>query len=136
MVAINSRACILESDEGSRRALGGLLKCHGYQTTEESDSDRAIRFIAEEVPGVIVISGDIIAEDSDLLHIIRRLTDGIVIIVGNGSDYSATSSLLQGADMYFSRPVAHRILVARLRRLRRRLIAAACDAQGLRQSTL
>ena len=55
-----------------------------------------------------------------LLPVLRRLTESPIITLGAGGEMAIVQALLAGADVYLTRPVNIRELMARIRALLRR----------------
>jgi DNA-binding response OmpR family regulator len=65
----------------------------------------------EEMPGV---------GGKELLEALRGVTEGPIVVVGNGGETAMVGALLQGADAYLEKPVRVQELVARAGALLRR----------------
>jgi DNA-binding response OmpR family regulator len=88
---------------------------------EEFDSGDGARRALEQNPQVIMVSEDMPTVDGvGLVETLREVTTSPILVVGEGNHTSQAQALLDGADMYLSRPVNPREMLARVRALLRR----------------
>ena len=81
--------------------------------------------LIDDAPRIVIVSEEMSPIDEvELLPVLRRLTDSPIITVGSGGEMAMVQALLQGADVYLTRPVNIRELMARIRALLRRYGAA------------
>ena len=112
---------ILETDNHISRLLTELLEDAGFRVREEMDSDLAVVQVMRQNPAVILMSEDMPPLGTvEILPLVRRLTRVPIIVLGEGGDTPVVSALLEGADMYMSKPLNYRELLSRVRSLTRR----------------
>lgn len=112
---------MLEPDQHLRKMLAELLMTQGYEVVQLTDSSAIISRVIETGPDVVILAEDALSEEgSDRIHMLRRLMDGIIVVLGRGVEGEVVSALLEGADIYISKPVNFRELLARVRAFRRR----------------
>ncbi len=117
-------ALVIDSDEG-RRSVVLALQDAGFRVIEAEKSSDGLRITLEESPRIVIVSEDMPPiGDVELLPVLRRLTESPIIAVGSGGEMAMVQALLQGADVYLTRPVSIRELLARIRALLRRYGAA------------
>jgi DNA-binding response OmpR family regulator len=113
-----SYVLILETDHAMRRSVVELFRLEDYEVIEEADSSNAVTLVMGRVPGLILMSEDMPElEGIEPLPLLRRLTVAPIIVVGAGGEAAVVNALLQGADVYLSRPINHQELLIRVRAL-------------------
>ena len=123
---------IIETHEESRGATADLLAHDGFEVISEADSGVGVSRLIQRSPGLVIMSESMPPLDTvELLPLIRRLTDAPIIVIGEGGETAVVRCLLQGADVYLSKPVNCRELHIRARSLFR---DAAAETSG-RSST-
>ena len=111
---------VIDSDEG-RRSLVTALQGAGFRVMEEVESGNAMRRVAKEHPGAIIMDEDMPPiEGIELLPFLRSFTDSLIVVKGSGGGPVAAQALLQGADVYLVRSVSVREVLARVHALSRR----------------
>jgi len=73
--------------------------------------------------GIIMLDDSESVEGVDLLPVVRRISDAIIIVVGTGDANRMAQALFEGADAYVQHPVDRAQLRSRLRALLRRRTA-------------
>lgn len=74
----------------------------------------------QRTPGLVIMSESMPPLDTiELLPLARRLTSSPIIVIGDGGETAVVKCLLQGADVYLSKPVNCRELHIRARSLYR-----------------
>ena len=112
---------MLEPDRQLRQLLGELFMIQGYDVTEQADSTSLITSVINLGPELVVLAEDAFdLEGAKRVRMLRRLTDGIIVIMGEGEERKVIAALLEGADIYIKKPINFRELLARVRGARRR----------------
>ena len=116
MADSTSLVLILETDTELSNALAELFEVVGFEVREEADSYRGVVRIMERDPEVILIAEEIPPLGGvEVLPLLRPSTGAPMIVIGEGGDTAVVNALLQGADMYMSRPLNQRELLTRVR---------------------
>ena len=111
---------IIETHEESRGATADLLAHDGFEVISEADSGDGVSRLIQRSPGLVIMSESMPPLDTvELLPLIRRLTGAPIIVIGEGGETAVVRCLLQGADVYLSKPVNCRELHIRARSLYR-----------------
>jgi DNA-binding response OmpR family regulator len=97
------------------------LRDAGYWVEEEAESSAGLRRVMED-PGCLVIMSEEMPRvgGTELLAVLREVTTGPIVVVGNGGETGMVGALLQGADANLEQPVSVQELAARVRALVRR----------------
>ncbi|HLF04870.1 MAG TPA: response regulator transcription factor [Dehalococcoidia bacterium] len=123
---------LLIDDGESLLRTAAALREHGFTILEEFDSGNGARRALEQAPQVIMVAEDMPPVDGvGLLEMLREVTASPIVVVGKGEHTSRAQALLDGADMYLSRPVSPREMLARVRALLRRTGDAGTMTAGL-----
>ena len=117
-------ALIIDDDE-NRQSIVQALQEAGFQVIEATRSAEGLKRALDDSPRLLIISDSMPPlEEVELLPVLRRLTDAPIITVGSGGEMAMVQALLHGSDVYLTRPVNLRELMARIRALLRRYGAA------------
>jgi two-component system KDP operon response regulator KdpE len=112
---------LIINDGDSLLRAGAELRDHGFAVLEENDSGHSARRVLEQTPQVIMVGEDMPPVGGvSLVEVLREVTSSPIVVVGEGGHTSPAQALLNGADMYISRPVGLREMLARVRALLRR----------------
>lgn len=109
--------------EPLQTALTELFNEAGYEAVSLSDPAEGITLAVTHPAHLIILAED--TPDIDgvvVLQSLRRLTSTPIIVVGTGRETSVVKALLDGADIYMSRPINNRELLSRARSLLRRSV--------------
>ena len=110
----------MEPDAHLRQMLVDLFETQGYEVAEEADGKAIISMVIDFDPDVVLLAQEVARPGrSDTITLLRRLMDGIVVVIGDAGEGEVVSALLEGADIYISKPVNYRELRARVRAFRR-----------------
>jgi DNA-binding response OmpR family regulator len=121
MSSSKANVIILETDDQLRQALQQLFTQEGFEVREEVDSGKGVAQVLRRQPSMILMSEDMPpVEDVELLPLLRRLTRAPIIVIGEGGEAAVVNALLQGADLYMTKPLNYRELLSRIRALLRR----------------
>ncbi|MCH8061849.1 MAG: response regulator transcription factor [Chloroflexi bacterium] len=111
---------ILGIDHDLRVSVVDLLQVEGFEAVVKGDSSDGVARVMQGSPALLIMSEDMLPLDGvELLPLLRRLTASPIIVVGAGGETAVVKALLQGADMYISRPINYRELLSRVRALLR-----------------
>ena len=111
---------ILGTDQDLRVTVVDLLQIEKFEAVVKGDSSDGVARVMQGNPALIIISEEMPPLDGvELLPLLRRLTASPIIVVGAGGETAVVKALLQGADMYISRPINYRELISRIRALLR-----------------
>lgn len=113
-------ALIIDIDE-SRQNIVLALQEAGFQVTEVLESGEGLKCTLDASPHIIMVGEEMPPINGvELLTVLRLLTHAPIIVMGAGGEMAIVRSLLQGADVYLSRPVNIRECMARISALLRR----------------
>jgi two-component system OmpR family response regulator len=116
------RLLLVEDDERLASLMADALARAGYAVTVCGRGDEGEALIRSQRPDVVLLDGHLPGKDGfDVLRDVRRDFDGrIVMLTARNDDIDQVLGLEGGADDYIAKPVAPRVLLARLKALRRR----------------
>lgn len=123
---------VLEIDATRRAILRQAFEAVGKEVVDASDSGPAILRVMDDAPEVIIVDEEMPPfEGLDLVPLLRRMTEAPIIATGSADQTNLVKTLLEGADMYVTRPYNTRVILARATALvrRARLNAEARDAE-------
>jgi PAS domain S-box-containing protein len=111
---------VVDDDALSRRLLVKTLTEHGFQTAALSSGEEALAWLAQRVPGVVLLDLVMPPPDGyDVLRSIRsdpRLTGlPVVVLTGLDNDDYVTRAFDLGADDFVRKPFRANELIARIR---------------------
>jgi two-component system response regulator RstA len=117
---------IVEDDAELATRIADFLRQQGFEVNIEGRGDRAVGRILAEQPALVVL--DLMLPGKDGLSVCREVRNGysapILMLTARGDEIDEVVGLEVGADDYLAKPVKPRILLARVRALLRRPIAA------------
>ena len=121
---------LVDDDEHLLRALGRLLRQHGFATAAFASAEAFLREQDASQPGCLVL--DVNLPGLDGLALQRRLTERgssrpIVFLTGHGDIPASVQAIKAGAVDFLTKPVAGETLLAAVRE------ALALDAQARRE---
>lgn len=118
---MRSYILILEIDDDIRRSMVELFQSESFDVVEEVDSSGGITRVMQGNPGIVIMAEDMPPLDGvELLPLMRRLTRAPIIVLGLGGEAAVVKALMDGADMYLTKPLNYRELLSRARALFRR----------------
>ena len=113
---------VILPDEEDIGPLIAALAEGGHRVIEAFNSGHVLQLaMRRELDVVILPDGAEPVDGEELLPVIRRLTEAVIVIVGDGDETRTTNALFQGADAYLRSPVDAGQLRSRLRALLRPL---------------
>lgn len=127
-----ARILLVEDDERLAQLVADALTRAGWHVTHCARGDEGEARMRREVFDVVLLDGHLPGKDGfDVLRDVRRDFAGrIVMLTARDDDIDQVLGLEGGADDYIAKPVAPRVLLARLKALMRREAPAALPAQG------
>lgn len=112
---------VIIAREEDRRQMSAGLRDAGYWVEEEGESSGGLRRVTAESHCLVIMSEAMPGLDGkELLEALRGVTEGPIVVVGNGGETAMVGALLQGADAYLEQPVSAQELAARVGALLRR----------------
>jgi len=119
------RILVVDDTEANRYTVARHLRKAGYRVTEAADGRRALEYVAQEIPDVMVL--DIRMPDIDGLEVVRRIRADprlahlpIIHVSASFTDpESQAAGLDGGADGYLTHPVEPLVLLATVRAMLR-----------------
>ena len=126
-----ARLLLVEDDERLAQLVGGALARAGWQVAYCARGDEAEACMRREAFDVVLLDGHLPGKDGfDVLRDVRRDFAGrIVMLTARDDDIDQVLGLEGGADDYIAKPVAPRVLLARLKALMRRDAPGVAAAQ-------
>ena len=126
----NPHIIIVDDEAPAREMVGDYLKMHGFNVTL-CDGGKSLRGAIENgVPDLVVL--DLNMPEEDGLSIIRdlksRINVPVIMLTATASPIDRVVGLELGADDYVAKPCELRELMARIRSVLRRSIAAKAPA--------
>ena len=121
------KVLIAEDDEHTRLGLAEILEAEGYQTLCAADGEHALRLCARERPDFVCL--DIMMPGVDGYEVCKRLRQQdpalpIIFISAKSEEIDKVLGLELGADDFIVKPFGVREVVARIRAVTRRALAA------------
>jgi two-component system OmpR family response regulator/two-component system response regulator RstA len=131
-----ARLLLVEDDERLAQLVGDALVRAGWQVSHCARGDEAEAWMRREAFDVVLLDGHLPGKDGfDVLRDVRREFAGrIVMLTARDEDIDQVLGLEGGADDYIAKPVAPRVLLARLKALMRREVPGASGPQSAPQS--
>ncbi len=129
-----SKACILvvDDEEDIRELVQLNLDREGYRVLTCETGEQAMAVARAKTPDLIVL--DLMLPGIDGLEVCKRLKADsslreipVVMLTAKGEESDIVAGLELGADDYISKPFSGKVLVARVRRLLRKVIEASED---------
>ncbi len=127
------RILLVDDEIAIQRALGPLLRTHGYDVEMASAGSAALKLAAEHTPDLIVL--DLGLPDLDGSEVCRRIRETskvpIIILSARGGEADKVRALDLGADDFVTKPFGPEELLARIRVALRRVLADPAAEQGI-----
>jgi two-component system, OmpR family, alkaline phosphatase synthesis response regulator PhoP len=126
---------VVEDEEDILELLDYNLSRHGYRVIRAADGEAALAAARKERPDLLLL--DLMLPGVDGLEVCRALKGSaetaalpIVMLTARGEEADIVSGLELGADDYVTKPFSPRVLLARIKAvLRRRVAASAAPAE-------
>ncbi|MBB4842798.1 two-component system OmpR family response regulator/two-component system response regulator RstA [Paucibacter oligotrophus] len=125
--SVSARILLVEDDERLAQLVTEALRKAGYQVTHCLSGLEGEALMRTQAFEVVLLDGHLPDKDGfDVLRDVRRDFAGrIVMLTARDDDIDQVLGLEGGADDYITKPVAPRVLMARIKALLRRDAAAA-----------
>ncbi len=122
---------LVEDDPGARQGLELALRRLGYGVHPAASGEAALLSIRDAAVDVVVL--DVMLPGLDGFEVCRRLRRDseipVIMLTARGDDFDVVGGLEAGADDYVVKPVAPRVLDARIRAVLRRMARADSPAE-------
>ena len=126
------RVLIVEDDEGVASFVRLELEHEGYETETAADGRMALELFERGSFDLILL--DIMLPQLNGIEVLRRARRSsevpIIVVTARADTETAVTALDTGADDYIPKPFAIEELLARIRRMFRRTLAAAAGKSG------
>jgi len=117
---------VLDDEVEITRLLANYLQSHGYRVSQTHNGGALVRLMNDDPPQLVLLDLGLPGEDG--LSIARELRQnfraGLVIVTGRGDAVDKVVGLEVGADDYVTKPFDLRELLARIKAVLRRTLAA------------
>ena len=125
-VTPQAHIAVLDDDAQITRLLDGYLRSQGYRVTETHAGPALLHLMTADTPDLVLLDLGLPGEDG--FSIARQLREhwhcGLIIITGRGDAIDKVVGLEVGADDYVTKPFDLRELLARIKAVLRRTLAA------------
>ena len=133
------RVLIAEDDEHTRNGLAEILESEGYETLSATNGAEALDLFASESPDFICL--DVMMPETDGYEVCKQIrrqssTVPIIFISAKSEEIDKVLGLELGADDFIVKPFGVREVVARVRAVTRRCMAAQPDTDQSSPFTL
>jgi DNA-binding response OmpR family regulator len=127
------KTLVIDADAGVRAVVASHLVEQNHEVIEAPDARTALAVLDGATPDLVIVDVDLPdSEGFDVLRVMRRATDGPVIVVtARDAETDRIAGLDLGADDYVVKPFSIGELMARVRAVGRRTRPAAAEG-GLR----
>ncbi len=129
---------VVDDEEDILELLSFNLAREGYKVLKAANGEKALKIIASEIPGMIVL--DLMLPGIDGLEVTRTLKSQektraipIIMLSAKGEEADIVSGLELGADDYVTKPFSPKVLIARMRAVMRRKSEGFADENSLIQ---
>lgn len=123
---------VVEDEEDILELIRYQLAREGYEVATAANGEHALKAITQRPPDLVLL--DLMLPGVDGLEICRTLKRNpptaripIVMVTAKGAESDIVTGLELGADDYISKPFSIKVLVARVRAVLRRRLAAPVD---------
>ncbi|WP_397533181.1 response regulator [Roseateles sp.] len=126
----SARILLIEDDERLAELVAEALRKAGYAVQHCADGLEGERLLRSQAFELVLLDGHLPGKDGfEVLRDVRRDYSGrIVMLTARDDDIDQVLGLEGGADDYITKPVAPRVLLARIKALLRRDTAAIAAA--------
>lgn len=119
-----SLVLVVEDDPDLRELMTVTLTNSGYRTVEASDGETALEKFHAHAPHLVLLDISLGPHTIDGLEVCRRIRRDsdvpVVFLTTHGEDIDQIIGFSTGADDYLTKPVNHRLLLARIAAVLRR----------------
>jgi two-component system response regulator MprA len=121
---------VVDDEAAVRDALSRLLRFEGYEVCLASDGESGLQEVRDREPDAVIL--DVVMPGRDGLAVCRALRSGgnlvpVLMLTAREGVGDRVAGLDAGADDYLVKPFASQELLARIRALLRRSVAAGSD---------
>jgi DNA-binding response OmpR family regulator len=129
-MSANQHIMVVDDEPAARDMVGDYLKMHGFQVTLCDGAASLREAIAVSRPDLVVLDLNMPQEDglSIIRDLKRRLPIPVIMLTATASPVDRIVGLELGADDYVAKPCELRELMARIRSVLRRAVAANVQA--------
>lgn len=124
---------VVEDDADLRELMTVTLTNSGYRTVEAADGNSALERFHATAPQLVLLDIALGSRSIDGLEVCRRIRRDsdvpIVFLTTHSDDIDQIVGFSLGADDYLTKPVNHRLLIARLAAILRRTSATSRTTQ-------
>lgn len=121
------RILVVDDEDAIVEVVTGYLEREGWEVLVAQDGDTALERVTSEQPDVVIL--DVMIPGPDGIEVCRRLRTfsgaSVIMLTARSEEIDKLVGLAVGADDYLTKPFSPRELVARIRAVRRRAMAAA-----------
>jgi DNA-binding response OmpR family regulator len=121
------RILVVDDEDAIVEVVTGYLEREGWEVLVARDGDAALATVASAQPDVVIL--DVMIPGPDGIEVCRRLRSfseaSVIMLTARSEEVDKLVGLAVGADDYLTKPFSPRELVARIRAVRRRALAAA-----------
>jgi DNA-binding response OmpR family regulator len=118
------RILVVDDNETNRDILEARLMANGYEVLHAADGEQALEMATRHRPDIILL--DIMMPKINGIDVCRRLKGDtslpfipIVLVTAKADSNDVVKGLDAGADEYLTKPVDHKVLIARVKALLR-----------------
>jgi len=124
---------LAEDDANTREGLAEILSAEGYEVVAARDGDEALRLFPQEAPDLALL--DVMMPGTDGYALCRELLRQrpglpVIFVSARGEEIDRVIGLELGADDYIRKPFGVREVIARIRAVTRRTLAARRPADA------
>src|SRR5579862_5548703 len=112
------RILVVDDNETNRDILEARLTANGYEVLHAGDGEQALEMATRHRPDIILL--DIMMPKINGIDVCRRLKGDtslpfipIVLVTAKADSNDVVKGLDAGADEYLTKPVDHKVLIAR-----------------------
>jgi two-component system, OmpR family, response regulator RstA len=122
MTTSKDRILIVDDDIKLLRLVSEYLESNGFHITTETQGDKAVDRILQEIPDLVIL--DLMLPGLDGLSVCQKVRTQykhpILMLTAKGEEGDELVGLEIGADDYMAKPVSPQLLLARIKTLLRR----------------
>ena len=127
------KVLVAEDDELTREGLVDILEAEGYETVTACDGEEALRLFRREAPDFVCLDVMMPAVDGyEVCREIRRTNPAVpvIFISAKSEEIDKVLGLELGADDFIVKPFGVKEVIARIRAVTRRCLAARRQDEG------
>lgn len=128
---MSATIALVEDDRNILSSVAIALQAEGFATRPFTDGEEALAAIFADPPDLVI--SDIKMPRLDGLELVRRLRERlhtpVIFLTSKDDEMDEAIGLAMGADDYITKPFSHRLLIARIRSVLRRVAFEKDDAR-------